>query len=320
MPDAYLSKEGDFIDYTPAVAVAAGDLIQIADGRAAVAPTAIAAGVKGAVQVRGIYEIAKTTSIVFLDGGRVFWDYSALKAHFKKVNDRDFYVGRVVGDAASAATTVKVALNVNPPADIDLMRDGGTSIISGTAAAGGFGYPIRVGGSHHLRLTATSEVQKVDVISVDGFAPAANAIIEGVFRVSDDGAGTAADVSLGIASATHATDGDAIAEHCFIHLDANATAILAQSKDGSTTVAAADTTKTYAEGAAAANRVEFWMDMRDPADIQIYIEGVLVLPSSVFNLGAAVGPLFLLAHLEKTSAADVYAIYVDRLQARFAKQ
>jgi hypothetical protein len=66
-------------------------------------------------------------------------------------------------------------------------------------------------------------------------------------------------------------------------------------------------------GAAVANRVEFWIDMRNPADIQLYVDGVNVLPSSVFKLDAATGPIGLLAHVEKTSGtATAGPVYIDR--------
>ena len=100
--EAYYRHEGEAIDYTPSSALTGGQVIQLADGRAAVAITDMAAGAKGAVGVVGVYRLEKTTSMVILDGGRVYWDHSANKAHYKKVNDRDFYVGRAVGDASSS--------------------------------------------------------------------------------------------------------------------------------------------------------------------------------------------------------------------------
>jgi hypothetical protein len=58
------------------------------------------------------------------------------------------------------------------------------------------------------------------------------------------------------------------------------------------------------------------MDCRDLTDIQIYINGVNVLPASVFKLDAATGPLKLLAHLEKTSSADLAEIRIAHLAIR----
>jgi predicted RecA/RadA family phage recombinase len=269
---------------------------------------------------RGQFTVAKTSGVALLKGCRVYWDHSANTATYKKVNDRDFYLGRAVQDAASTGPTVEVALNEDPPYDIDLLRDPYLTVPVGTQALGGFLPPQRRGGSLAFILSATNEAQKVDALSVDGFDTDANAIIEYVFRVPSDGAGTVVDVSVGIANGTHATDADSITESVFIHLDANNTNINAESDDGSTEVAATDTTTDYTEGSAVANQVHVWFDMRDPADVQIYVNAANVLPSSVFDVSAATGPWFLLVHLEKTSSTDTYELAIDRAVARFAEQ
>lgn len=304
--------------------VAVREVWQTADGKAAVYAGGADGRTTGDAGRRVEFETADkwtfllTSGITILDGGRVYWDHSANLAHFKKVNDRDFYLGRAVGDSSAGA--VVVDLNSNPPPDIDMFRDAALVVPVGTQAVGGFGFPKVLGGARSIELTSTSEAQKIDMLSVDGFAKGANAIVEMVFRIADDGAGTAADLSLGIASATHATDASSITNRLFFHTDANALDIFAESSDGSTTVALTDTTINYAEGSAVANRVECWIDFRNPADPQLYIDGVNVLPSSVFNVDAFAGPWFLLAHLEKTSSADVYRAIIDRFEARFAEQ
>lgn len=269
---------------------------------------------------KGTVTMPKTTGFVGLKGGRAYWDYSANKVYYKPINDRDFYVGRFSEDATSAADNCQIILNEAPSCDLDLARDPFISAITGTAAAGGFGYPVSLGGATILELTATNEVQKVDTLSVLGFHKNANAIVELAFRVLADGAASAADFNIGVANATHATDADSITEHVFVHLDENNTNINIQSKDTSTTVAATDTTSDYTEGSDHAKRVEVWFDLRDPADVQVYVNGSNVLPSSVFNIDAAVGPLYLLAHLEKTVSTDAYKVAVDWLRARLAEQ
>lgn len=314
-------RQGDCaLDYTPAVAKTAGEVIQIADGRAAVAPIDIAASEAGALQTEGIFKILKTASVVILDGGQVFWDHSANTATYNQVSDRDFYLGCAVGDAAASDSYVYVNLNVKPSYKVEMHDSAMVSVIAGTAAAGGFGYPVRLGGSHVLELTATNEAQKVDLLSVMGFSPSSNPIIEGAFRVLSDGSGSAVDVSLGMASATHATDADSIAESAFIHLDANNVNINCESDDGTTEVAATDSTIDYTEGSALASRVEFWIDARDLSSVKFYINGARVLSATTFVLSAAAGPLFLLAHVEKTSSTDTYKLAVDWLRCRTAEQ
>ncbi len=261
MASATLVRKENELRKLLTAAAATGVVHQHGDGRAAFMQ-GLAAGSIGDTRnfsPVGQVSIPKTASICFLDGGRVYWDRSAGAGHFKKVNDRDFYVGRAVGDAASADTTMTVNLNVPLSLyDVDIMRDPVLSALAGTSAAGGFGYPVRLGGSHILELSSTNEAQKVDVLSVDGFAIAAKAIIEGQFRVISDGAGTVVDFSIGVANGTHATDADSITESMFLHMDANVTTILAQStgSGAETDIAAVTTTKTYTEGSAVANRVD----------------------------------------------------------------
>ncbi|MBA2626728.1 MAG: hypothetical protein H0U85_01840 [Gemmatimonadales bacterium] len=320
--EAVLVRGRNDIRRYSALAAAAGEARQGSDGRAEVR-TGLNAAVAGDLTgwtADDVYRMPKTASVVFLDGGRAYWDHSANKVHYKRVGDRDFYLGRFVGDSASGDTECLVNLNVNPPDDLDLARDPIASTTVGTAAAGAFGYPVRLGGATIFELTATNEAQKCDALSVDHFAKGANAIIEGAFRVLSDGAGTVVDVSIGIANGTHASDADTIAESVFLHLDANITTINAESDDGTTEVVATDTTKTYTEGATLAVRREFWIDMRDPADVQIYIEGVLVLTATVFNVDASAGPWFLLVHLEKSISTDTYKLAVDWLRARYMEQ
>lgn len=308
------------IDLTAAAAYSAGEVIQLADGRAAVVPVDIASGARGNASATGIYRLPKTASIALLAGGRVFWDHSENKAHFKKVNDRDFYVGRVAWDAAESDSYVFVELNVDPPYDIDLLRHGCLSVPTGTKAVGAFGFPKVLGGSAELELTATNEAQCIDMLSVDRFSVDAPAIAEFIVRPNANGSGSACDINFGLANGTSATDADAITESVFFHIDGGSTAINAESDDGTTENAAADTTKTISAGSAVANRVEFWIDKRDKTNIKLYVDGVRVLPNTTFTLAAATGPIGLLAHLEKTSGTETAKFTVDAARARLMQQ
>jgi hypothetical protein len=307
---------------TVAEAVAVGELRQGPDGRAYYlkgnrGAAALDAGVE--YQDNGQVTVTKTAGIAFLDGGRVYWDRSARAAHYKQVDDADFYAGVAVGNASEASTSMTLKLNVEQGRKVCLSRDPFSTTIIGTQALGGLNLLPR-GGAWNFKLDATNEAQKLDALSKDGFGIAANAIVEFAFNIISDGAGTVVDVSLGAASATHATDADSIANHMLIHLDANATTIKAQSKSTAmSTVTATDTTKTYTEGAGNANRVEVWMDFRNPADVQLYVNAVNVLPASVFNLSGAT-TLYLLAHIEKTATTDAYEADVDWMFARTAEQ
>lgn len=268
----------------------------------------------------GGWTLTKTAGFSALKGGRAWWDHSANAVYYKKVNDQDFYIGRFSEDASSAALSCVVDANSDPPYDIDLLRDAALSVPTGTQAVGGFGFTKRLGGAHLLELTATNEAQCIDLLSVDRFAIAANAIAEFILRIPVNGSTSAVDFNVGLANGTSTTDADAVTEHVFFHIDGGSTTINAQSKDGTTTVAATDTTTTLSAGSAVANRVELWIDTRDPTSVVIYVNGSRVLSGSTFDLSHATGPLGLLVHLEKSSSTATGQFVVDAARARFAEQ
>lgn len=312
----YIGSSGR-VNYTPAADTAAGQVVQLPDGRAGFTTTKILAGELGLVETAGRVKVTKTASIVLLAGGRLFWDHSANSATFRPVNDRDFYLGTVVADVASADTTVTVDLNKQQSVTIDALNGPSLSVATGTAAAGGFGLPGVYGGSKGLSLTATNEAQCVDILSVDRVAIASNPILEAQFRLGANGSSNAVDINIGLANGTSTTDADGITEHVLFHIDGGALDILAQSKDGTTTVTATDTTVDATAGSAVANRVELWIDARDPAAVALYVNAVRVLSGSTFKLDAGTGPLGALAHLEKTTGtATAGPVYIDRLVIR----
>ncbi len=322
MPESVFTRTDDRYQLLTSATVDAGQVVQLPTGEAAFldfsSPVSSGAYTDD-LRTRGKVTVEKTTGIVLLAGQEVYWDHSENKLHFRKVNDRDFFVGVVVDDAASAAITAVVDLNKRQRCDIDLARDFALSDIVGTQALNAMGIYQRGAGQKYI-LSATNEAQKVDQLSRDRFAVSANWIAEFLFCVVSDGAGTSPDVSLGVASGTHATDASSITERLFIHLDGNATDIRAESADGTTTVAITDTTLDYTEGGAVANRVHVLLDGRDPADIQVYIDGVLVLGSTVFRLDAAAGPLGILCHVEKTATSDQYEIDIERARVWYSEQ
>jgi len=322
MPEAKRRGNNDERALKAAAAVDTGEVWQLPDGRAAYhdALEDAATGDRVCFRTEGIATVPKAASIVITDGQPVYWDHSANAATFEKVNDRDFFLGTAVGDAASADTTMEVNLNERPVYAVDIKRDGFLSVLVGTPAAGAFQYPQNLGGRLVFELTATNEAQKVDAFSVDRWAVGANWIVEGVFNIMVDGSNATQDFNIGVANATHASDADSIAESVFIHVDGNSTNLAAESDDGTTEVAATDTTKDYTEGVDVAQRVHFVMDGRNPADVQIYIDGVNVLPNSTFDVSAATGPLGLLVHLEKSAGTDVYKVGVEHLAVRLMEQ
>ena len=318
--NATFIRRFDDLRIVAAAAVNAGDLWQMPSGQPGIIgglpgvgySSGDTLGVYGANQ----WTLPKTTSMVLLDGGRAYWDRSAGTVSFRKVNDRDFYIGRVVGDAASTDTTCAVNIGIDPPYDLDIARDAFRSVLIGTQAVGGFGGPFRYGGANKFLLSSTNEAQKVDALTKDGFATGANAIIEAAIDVVSLGSGSAPRFSIGIASGTHATDALSITQRLLFRINGNSNILYAASGDGTTTVAATDTTKTVTAG----TRYELWIDTRNPANPALYVDGVRVLSGTTFNVNAAASTWYLLAHLVKTAAADTFEVDVDWCRARFAEQ
>jgi hypothetical protein len=322
MADFTLSRGVDENPLVLAASAAAGEVWQLADGRAAYM-AGLTAGVAGDTRTfttTGTGVLTKTAGFVAIKGRRAYWDYSANAVYYKKVNDRDFYIGRFAADAASADTTCAVILNINPPADIDLLRDGVISVPTGTKAAGAFGYPKTIGGAATLELTATNEAQCIDMLSRDRFAVGANFTADFVIVPEANGSDNTVDFNIGVANGTSTTDADAVTEHVFAHIDGGSTNINAQSKDGTTTVTSTDTTADISAGTAVANRTEIWIDGRDPSSVKIYVDGSRVLSGTTFVLTAATGPLGILAHLEKVSGTATGKFTIERAEVQLREQ
>lgn len=319
MADAIYFAEGENIDFNPVAAHAAGEMVHLPDGRAAFAPTAIAAGVIGAVQTTGIVLVTKTADLVWVDGCEIYWDASANSAILYPASDEDYLLGVAYGDATAAATTGYVNLNVKPVYKIDLNRGGIADIFDSVIVKTVVGSTaVEVPHIKHMGcvnafiLGATAEAQKIDLLSKQGFTVGSDWVVEGSFTVVDDGDAAAIDFNIGVANGTHATDANSITERCLLHTDANTVDILAWSTDGTTTVALTDTTVNYTLG----TPVHFVIDGRNPADIQMYVNGALVLTAEVFKLDAATGPLKLLAHIEKTADDETADYRINYLRVR----
>lgn len=312
MADATMLRKRGSVRKVAAASIAAGELHSLPDGRAGWKTGLNAAATSDTVTMNddeNTVIVTKATGVTLLDGQEVFWDHSANAATYKTADDKDFYVGTAVGDAGNSTTTVNVRLNNKPTYLIDLRADAfrDVPVTANTTNR-------QIGGATRLALSAANEAQKTDLLSDRGFSVNSNWIVEAVVNVVDGGAGAAPDFNVGIANATHATSFDSVGRYLTIHIDGNSANINAQSTDGTTTVAATDTTIDYT----ANTTFHVVMDGRNPADVQIYINGALVLGSTVFDISAATQTLKAIVHLEKTAATDVFDVYVDRLTVRIA--
>jgi hypothetical protein len=316
MAEATLYKDANAnaVDITAPAALSAGQVLQLADGRAAfVAGLAGAAADDPATLITaGQVTVAKTASIVILDGGEVMWDHSANSATIPVYGtSKDFYLGRAVGDAASADTTMVVELNAPKNSAYITLRD--DSFASVHVRTAGLTQQGMSGGSYNCIFSLTAEAQKFDLLSDKSFAIDANWIFEAVVNVITNADADVGDLNVGVANATHASDCDSITESCFAHFDMGADLNLdAESDDGTTEVAATDTTVDWAVG----TPVHIAIDGRTQTDIQIYVNGVNVLPATTFTLGAGTGPLKALFHLEKSSNDSPGAVRLSKMEVR----
>lgn len=321
----YLS-DGETITWTADADVVSGQVIQLRDGRAGVVVCDTDSGDKASVYVGGLFLVQKTTSMVILMGSRLFWDHSANKCHLLHRNDRDFFLGSAQGGGPTHVTTVSAgvtgptiaasAVGTSVVVALNALAKNEMSLASGYASVPVFTAGLNLGcfgagEGVNLIKDATNEAQKVDALSFRGMSISCKAIVDALICVNSD-SNAASDTNIGLANATHATDADSITESLFIHLDGGSTNIYAESDDGTTEVAATDTTVDYTAGTPFLAQ---W-DLTTNTDIQLYIDGVNVLPSSVFKLDAATGPLKLLAYSEKSGTATAGNVSVLSLVAR----
>jgi predicted RecA/RadA family phage recombinase len=295
---------------TPAAGYASGEVIQLADGRAGyvAAARALVSGDPAGLQTKGIVTLAKTASVVCVKGCPAYWDRSAgTCTPLLALTGGDFLIGTFADDAASSDTTCQVILNERPSYQIDLLRDTSTTVVVGTTPT-----LTVLPGQVKLLLTSTNEAQKIDMLSDKSWLTTQPFILEGRINIVTNGDGNV-DINVGVADDTHASDADSIVTSCFLHVNGNELHLYAESDNVTAEVAATDTTVDYAEATA----FDFVMDARTPSDIQIYINGVLVLSGSTFTIAGATGPIKLLVHLEKSTGSETPQVNVEKMAIRF---
>jgi len=73
MPQADYAHDGTYVDYTPGAAVAAGDVVVLAE-LVGVANSAIAANALGALCIAGVFDFNKATGVTYAYGILLYWD------------------------------------------------------------------------------------------------------------------------------------------------------------------------------------------------------------------------------------------------------
>ena len=296
-----------------------GDIVQCHDGRAGVVIGSggvrdLAAGDVADVYVQGEFEVDLAANVAAVRGFEVFWDESANAAiAVPGLSVGDFFLGTFTEDkAGGTGVRAKIALN-RRLAPTWSLHGGGDQGIADTVletnglAANGVRY---LPSGLKLEFDTVSEAATASLLSGAALPVADNIMFSAIVNVETNGDASAFDLVVGLANAGHATDPDSITESVFASINGASTTINAESDDGTTEVAATDTTKTFTAGTPFA----LWIDARTRADIQIYINGVLVLPNSTFTLAAATGPMKALVLMEKTANDTAAVVSVQSMK------
>jgi predicted RecA/RadA family phage recombinase len=105
---AQFIQDGDYIDYTPGSAVAAGDVIVQGD-LVGVAKGDIAANKLGALALTGVFDFAKNTGVAYTVGQILYWDDTTNVVTTTASGNKQ--IGKVVRAAATTDSTVRMRLS-----------------------------------------------------------------------------------------------------------------------------------------------------------------------------------------------------------------
>lgn len=301
MAEVLTCQEGESINWTPTAAVAAGEVIQLKDGRAAYAPSAIAAGATGSVQVEGIVTVAKVITQTMLVSNQVFWDTSASTCNLLHGGSSDFFLGTVVEDATYTGTTVKVNLNAKPAYNLAL-SDGFWAVPIPAITANPQGMMFAHGNGVSMVFDTAAEAEKFDALSTNGIATGTPGVLQARVCINLNGDAAAFDFNVGLANETNATNADTITSSLFLHTDGGSLNLYVESDNAAAEIAAEDTTIDAVVGTPF---LVTW-DLRSWSDIKCYINGLRVVDGTTgtartLTLAGVAGPMKLLAHMEKTA-------------------
>lgn len=308
MAEATYLQDGEKISFTSVAAVTAGEVLQVPDGRAGVVVADRAAGALATCHITGIHKLAKATNEIHVPGQRLYWDASASVATaVPPVTAADYFVGCAADDAAAADNTVSVDINKDWEGSIDQRK--ATFAIASTLTAGD-PRVTQVGGGLRFVLDATNEAQMISALSHKAVSLDSDWIFMAEV-VLDAAAGSATDISVGVADGSHASDFQSVATLCTIHIDGGTADILVQSDDGTTDVAPVDSNINWAS----ATPFSLVIDGRDPADIKLYINGIRETASATtLALAAAANGLKACVHIEKSSSTNTADVTVANIK------
>ncbi len=107
MSETVFHSDGNLIDYTPAGAKAAGDIVFVGTLCGQVVSD-IEANQKGALRVEGVVQVAKASATVLAAGAAVHWNNTTKLA---VVAAADGKMGVAIGGGANGETFVLVKIN-----------------------------------------------------------------------------------------------------------------------------------------------------------------------------------------------------------------
>ena len=109
MPTAQYLHYGDTIDYTPAVDVAAGDVVVLGE-QVAFAKRDIKAGELGSLTIKGIFELPKATGggTALSTGTTAYWDEGSQVVTDDSAAGANKRIGKTSADASDSDATVQV--------------------------------------------------------------------------------------------------------------------------------------------------------------------------------------------------------------------
>lgn len=105
-------QEGHSLDYTPSVAVSAGDVV-VQGELVGVAPVDIPANQLGAIQVDGVFDFPKATGVStgITAGANVYWDVAEQVAKTNAEAGANKLIGKTVRAATDADAIVRVRIS-----------------------------------------------------------------------------------------------------------------------------------------------------------------------------------------------------------------
>lgn len=105
-------QRGEIIDYTPGSNTSAGTVVFLG-GVCGITKLDIPANTLGALALTGVYEFAKASGSAIDAGAALYWDSTNSRV---TATPNAKYLGIAVAAAVSAATTVRVVINVGTSA------------------------------------------------------------------------------------------------------------------------------------------------------------------------------------------------------------